>query len=60
MNQPQYVAAIDQGTTSTRCIIFAHNGQQVGVGQYEHEQIFPQKSSIDIAKTPLSLSEPGS
>lgn len=47
MNQPQYVAAIDQGTTSTRCIIFDHNGQQVGVGQYEHEQIFPQKGWVE-------------
>lgn len=39
-----YIAAIDQGTTSTRCIIFDHDGNQVSVGQYEHEQIFPQKA----------------
>lgn len=43
----QYVAAIDQGTTSTRCIIFDHDGNQVSVGQYEHEQIFPQKGWVE-------------
>ena len=39
MTNKKYVAAIDQGTTSTRCIIFDHNGEQAAVGQLEHEQI---------------------
>ena len=43
----KYVAAIDQGTTSTRCIIFDHDGAIVAVGQYEHEQIFPQKGWVE-------------
>ena len=43
MTNKKYVAAIDQGTTSTRCIIFDHNGEQAAVGQLEHEQIFPEK-----------------
>ena len=38
----QYVAAIDQGTTSTRCMIFDHGGQVVAIDQNEHEQILPQ------------------
>ena len=38
---PRYVMAIDQGTTSSRAIIFDHAGQIVGSGQREHEQIFP-------------------
>lgn len=43
----KYVAAIDQGTTSTRCIIFNHDGEIVTIGQYEHEQIFPQKGWVE-------------
>ncbi|MBP3089439.1 glycerol kinase [Corynebacterium sp. sy017] len=43
----KYVGAIDQGTTSTRFIIFDHDGNQVSVGQYEHEQIFPQKGWVE-------------
>lgn len=40
MSEPQYVMAIDQGTTSTRAIVFDHSGKIKGLGQYEHEQIF--------------------
>ena len=36
---PKYVAAIDQGTTSTRCILFDHNGNIVSSDQKEHPQI---------------------
>ncbi len=42
-----YVAAIDQGTTSTRCIIFNKKGEIVSVGQKEHEQIFPQAGWVE-------------
>ena len=35
----QYVVAIDQGTTSTRAIVFDHSGSIVSSGQMEHEQI---------------------
>ena len=38
----KFVAAIDQGTTSTRCMVFNHEGRVVSVDQREHEQIFPQ------------------
>ena len=37
-----YVGALDQGTTSTRFMIFDHGGSVVGIDQKEHEQIFPQ------------------
>jgi len=43
----QYVAAIDQGTTSTRCMIFNHRGEPVGVHQLEHEQIYPQPGWVE-------------
>ena len=38
---PDYVAAVDQGTTSTRCMIFDHGGNEVARHQLEHEQIMP-------------------
>ncbi|KAB8139775.1 glycerol kinase GlpK [Chloroflexia bacterium SDU3-3] len=43
----KYVAAIDQGTTSTRCIIFDHGGNIVCVDQKEHEQIYPQPGWVE-------------
>ena len=42
-----YVGALDQGTTSTRFIIFDHNGQIVAIDQKEHEQIFPQPGWVE-------------
>ncbi|QWF79373.1 glycerol kinase GlpK [Amycolatopsis sp. CA-230715] len=42
-----YVAAIDQGTTSTRMMIFNHSGRVVAVDQREHEQIFPQAGWVE-------------
>ncbi|MEU0505784.1 glycerol kinase GlpK [Nocardia sp. NPDC005998] len=43
----RYVAAIDQGTTSSRCIIFDRQGRVVGVAQREHEQIFPRPGWVE-------------
>ncbi|GAB4146761.1 MAG: glycerol kinase GlpK [Candidatus Promineifilaceae bacterium] len=43
----KYVAAIDQGTTSTRCMIFNHSGEPVGVHQMEHEQIYPRPGWVE-------------
>ena len=43
----QYVLAVDQGTTSTRAIIFDHSGSIVAVGQKEHEQIFPRAGWVE-------------
>ncbi|QBJ95400.1 glycerol kinase [Rhodococcus sp. ABRD24] len=43
----EYIAAIDQGTTSSRCMIFDHGGQVVGVAQKEHNQIFPQPGWVE-------------
>src|SRR5512136_693978 len=38
----KFAAAVDQGTTSTRCMIFDHHGAVVAVHQMEHEQIYPK------------------
>ncbi|APX33316.1 glycerol kinase [Brachybacterium sp. P6-10-X1] len=46
-DQPMYIMSIDQGTTSTRAIIFDHAGQIVASGQKEHEQIFPKSGWVE-------------
>ncbi|KIQ18972.1 glycerol kinase GlpK [Rhodococcus sp. MEB064] len=47
MTETRYVAAIDQGTTSTRCMIFDHKGTVVAADQREHKQIFPQAGWVE-------------
>src|SRR5215467_6843856 len=42
-----YIGAIDQGTTSTRFIIFDRDGRIVSVAQKEHEQIYPQPGWVE-------------
>ena len=42
-----YVLAIDQGTTSTRAIVFDKKGSIVSTGQLEHEQIFPKPGWVE-------------
>ena len=42
-----YILSIDQGTTSTRAIIFDHAGSIVATGQMEHEQIFPKPGWVE-------------
>ena len=44
---PKYVAAIDQGTTSTRCILFDHAGHIVAADQKEHQQIYPKPGWVE-------------
>ncbi|MER6915949.1 glycerol kinase GlpK [Streptomyces sp. NPDC000594] len=42
-----FVATIDQGTTSSRCIVFDRNGAIVAVDQREHRQIFPRPGWVE-------------
>ena len=42
-----FVGAIDQGTTSTRFMIFDHDGAVVATHQLEHEQILPRAGWIE-------------
>ncbi len=44
---PEYIAAIDQGTTSTRFMIFNHEGQVVASHQMEHKQHYPQPGWVE-------------
>ncbi|MEU4676769.1 glycerol kinase GlpK [Micromonospora sp. NPDC023737] len=43
----EYVAAIDQGTTSSRCIVFDRAGEIVSVAQREHRQILPRPGWVE-------------
>ncbi|MEM0385346.1 MAG: glycerol kinase GlpK, partial [Nitrososphaeria archaeon] len=43
----KYVAAIDQGTTSTRFMVFNHSGEVVSVHQLEHKQIYPKPGWVE-------------
>ena len=45
--EKKYVLAIDQGTTSSRAILFNHDGEIVAVDQKEHEQIFPRAGWVE-------------
>lgn len=47
MSDNTYILAIDQGTTSSRAIVFDHSGQIVASGQKEHEQIFPRAGWVE-------------
>lgn len=49
------IAAIDQGTTSTRCILFNEHGKTVGQDQKEHRQIFPRPGWVE--HDPLEILE---
>ena len=43
----KYTAAIDQGTTSTRCLVFDHDGRVVASAQREHRQLLPQPGWVE-------------
>jgi glycerol kinase len=43
----RYVAAIDQGTTSSRCIVFDAKGQIAAIDQKEHRQIYPRPGWVE-------------
>ena len=42
-----YIGAIDQGTTSTRFIVFDREGRTVSIAQREHGQIYPQPGWVE-------------
>lgn len=44
---PDFIGAIDQGTTSTRFMVFDHDGRVVGRHQLEHEQLLPRPGWVE-------------
>ncbi len=43
----KYIMALDQGTTSSRCILFDHEGNICGMAQKELTQIYPQPGWVE-------------
>ncbi|WP_370962984.1 glycerol kinase GlpK [Amycolatopsis sp. cg9] len=50
---PDYVGAVDQGTTSTRFMIFDHGGNEIARHQLEHEQILPKPGWVEHDATEI-------
>ena len=46
-SKPRYVGAIDQGTTSTRFMVFDHDGREIARHQLEHDQILPAAGWVE-------------
>ncbi|MBV4357034.1 glycerol kinase GlpK [Pinibacter aurantiacus] len=47
MSSEKFILALDQGTTSSRAIIFNHNGEVVSLAQKPFEQIFPKPGWVE-------------
>jgi glycerol kinase len=47
MTAKQYILALDQGTTSSRAIVFGHDGRAISVAQQEFEQILPAPGLVE-------------
>ena len=47
MSEKKYIVSLDQGTTSSRCIIFDHDGQIVATAQREFKQIYPKPGWVE-------------
>jgi glycerol kinase len=47
MKSEKYILALDQGTTSSRAIVFNRSGKIAGIGQKEFEQIFPEPGWVE-------------
>lgn len=43
----KYIAAIDQGTTSTRCVLVDREGQVISSAQFEHRQMMPEQGWVE-------------
>ncbi|MBB5850655.1 glycerol kinase GlpK [Amycolatopsis umgeniensis] len=50
---PDYIGAVDQGTTSTRFMIFDHGGNEIARHQLEHEQILPKPGWVEHDPTEI-------
>ena len=46
-NMDEYIIALDQGTTSSRAVLFNMNGDISGIAQKEFTQIFPQSGWVE-------------
>src|SRR3954462_5984461 len=53
MSQPNYILSFDQGTTSSRAIVFDHAGNIVSLAQKEFTQIYPQPGWVEHDATEI-------
>ncbi len=53
----KYIMALDQGTTSSRCILFNHSGEIVSVAQKEFTQIYPKAGWVEHDATEIWASQ---
>ena len=53
MSDEQYIMAIDQGTTSSRAIIFDHQGHEIAMAQQEFPQYFPNPGWVEHDATEI-------
>jgi glycerol kinase len=51
----RFIAAIDQGTTSTRCILFDRSGSVIASAQKEHAQIYPQPGWVEHSPAQIAV-----
>ncbi len=49
----KFILSIDQGTTSTRCVLFRKNGQIVAISQKEHQQYYPKPGWVEHDATEI-------
>ncbi|NGP75355.1 glycerol kinase GlpK [Balneolaceae bacterium YR4-1] len=59
MNKKQYILALDQGTTSSRAILFDHHGSILSKAQKEFEQIFPKPGWVEHDPNEIWSSQTG-
>ena len=59
MNQNEYILALDQGTTSSRAIVFDYSGQIQSIAQKEFTQIFPQPGWVEHDPNEIWSSQAG-
>lgn len=59
MNLPNYILALDQGTTSSRAIIFDHQGKMIALAQKEFTQIYPQPGWVEHDATEIWSTQVG-
>lgn len=60
MSRSKYIIALDQGTTSSRAVLFNQKGEIIGIAQHEFQQIFPNPGWVEhdaevIWQTQLSM-----
>ena len=55
----KYVLALDQGTTSSRAILFDHAGQPVGIAQHPFRQIYPKPGWVEHDPREIASSQLG-